>query len=174
VRAILFVSFYLLIAGCQSIPKDLSTVSVMEFADAKYNVMFVSWDVKNDTKSAKLFNAKYTIQDKVTVSLPGVEGIFFDFSKHCISQGASPQLVQKMTLICSKSEENLYAVNAVEGARDAWLQVVEPKTERLKSNRLHLSSYAIKNFKSYVGSDIRSSIEYSNLNSLRVNFPGYF
>ncbi|EOV3451019.1 hypothetical protein ACONK6_004604 [Vibrio parahaemolyticus] len=66
-----------LLAGCQSTPSNLS--SAIEFAESKYSVLMVSVDDSFEFEKGYFFRSSYAMQDKMTLSLPGVEGGVYGF-----------------------------------------------------------------------------------------------
>ncbi|EGQ9631924.1 TPA: hypothetical protein RUZ63_003530 [Vibrio cholerae] len=161
-----------LLAGCQSTPSNQS--SAIEFAESKYSVFMVSVDDNFEFEKGYFFRSSYAMQDKMTLSLPGVEGVFKDFINHCHVINGNPRFVDGITLVCSSDGKNLYAVNSFQGSRDAWVQVVEPKDKMLIDSAKMLSDYSRNNFMHYVGQDINSTYQLLGTSALRKNFPEYF
>lgn len=158
-------------AGCQSPPAKKNPLTAIDFANNKFSVFMVSVDDSFDFEKGKFYRSSYTIQEKLTVKLPGVEGIYADFLNHCISLGNAPQIIDGLTLVCLSPKGNIYAVNAIERGKTAWLQVIEPTDVELKKNTQGFANYALSNFISYVDDDVSSTNRLLRSSSLYKNVP---
>lgn len=162
-----------LMAGCQSNPSRNTPASGIEFANDKFSVLMVSVDDTFDFPKGKFFRSSYAIQDKLTVKLPGVVGIYADFFDHCLTTGNKPQIIDGVALVCRSEQVNLYAVISVEAGRTAWLQVVEPSDVGLQANAQDLADYAMSNFANYVEADVSSTKRLLGSSSLYKNVPDW-
>lgn len=162
-----------LMAGCQSTPSQNTPASGIEFADDKFSVTMVSVDDTFDFPKGKFFRSSYAIQDKLTVKLPGVVGIYADFFDHCLATGNRPQIIDGVALVCRSKQVNLYVVIAVEAGRTAWLQVVEPSDMGLQVSVQELADYAMNNFANYVEADVSSTKRLLGTSSLYKNVPDW-
>ncbi len=162
-----------LMAGCQSTPSQNTPASGIEFADDKFSVTMVSVDDTFDFPKGKFFRSSYAIQDKLTVKLPGVVGIYADFFDHCLATGNRPQIIDGVALVCRSEQVNLYVVIAVEAGRTAWLQVVEPSDMGLQVSAQELADYAMNNFANYVEADVSSTKRLLGTSSLYKNVPDW-
>ncbi|KAJ8739600.1 MULTISPECIES: hypothetical protein [Aeromonas] len=162
-----------LIAGCQSTPSQNTPASGIEFAHDKFSVLMVSVDDTFDFPRGKFFRSSYAIQEKLTVKLPGVVGIYADFFDHCLNTGNKPQIIDGVALVCRSDQVNLYAVIAVEAGRTAWLQVVEPSDMSLQISAQELADYSMNNFANYVEADVSSTKRLLGTSSLYKNVPDW-